>query len=98
MYGGVGAHEFVFGFPEGGDSVYGDWRALRERLGRSGRDGQREMDGDTDRDRDRGTEADNDGILLAPPSLCSFTSRLQTTLKAPAFEIGRCQRIQHNEK
>lgn len=36
LYGGVGADEFVFGFAEGGDVAYVDWRALRERLVKSG--------------------------------------------------------------
>lgn len=36
LYGGVGADQFVFGFAEGGDVAYVDWRALRERLVKGG--------------------------------------------------------------
>lgn len=36
LYGGVGTEEFVFGFTEGGDVAYVEWRALRERLVKSG--------------------------------------------------------------
>ena len=36
LYGGVGVDEFVFGFEEGGEVVWVEWSALRERLVRIG--------------------------------------------------------------
>ena len=36
LYGGVGADQFAFGFAEGGDVAYVDWRVLRERLVKGG--------------------------------------------------------------
>ena len=38
---GVGTDDFVFGFSKGGNFVYVEWRALRERPVKSGCDGGR---------------------------------------------------------